>query len=86
MDSLNDFYVDQSSTCFEVFGFVTDTNIQNTSILRQVTSAKCIDLASHKIVDMNVGLYEKHEAGLILLCPNEASLRKRQRGLYRDLG
>lgn len=56
VNSLYNFYFDKSSTCLDLLGFYTDTNLYNTSILKQLTSAKCIDLASHKILNINVDI------------------------------
>ena len=48
VNSLYNFYFDKSSTCLDLLGFYTDSNLCNTSILKQLTSPKSVDLASHK--------------------------------------
>ena len=56
INSLYNFYFDKSSTCLNLLGFRTDTNLYNTSILKQLTSANCIDLVSHKILNITIDI------------------------------
>lgn len=55
-NSLYNFYIDKSSTCLNLIGFSNDTNLYNTSILRQLTSYKCVDLASHKCIYITIDI------------------------------
>lgn len=56
INSLYNFYFDKSSTCLDLLGFNTETNLYNTSILRQLTSYKSVDLASHKCIHITIDI------------------------------
>jgi len=56
VNSLYNFYFDKSSTCLDLLGFYTDSNLYNTSILKELTSPKSVDLASHKCLHITIDI------------------------------